>query len=169
MLTLPKYLRLELKKPLGQLYKSIDIIEEKLHQQLSEDKLIISIGDATTKNLIKLNIQPQICIVDNKIEREPVEHKLTHTDNLVHVNNPAGCITDELVKICIDSINTATSNNPVIIEVKGEEDLAVLPCILNAPKDTFILYGQPKEGVVLVCVNEAFNKAKHFYKQLNKE
>ena len=127
MLTLPKYLRSELKKPLGQLYKSIDIIEEKLHQQLSEDKLIISIGDATTKNLIKLNIQPQICIVDNKIEREPVEHKLTHTDNLVHVNNPAGCITDELVKICIDSINTATSNNPVIIEVKGEEDLAVLP------------------------------------------
>ena len=49
MLTLPKYLRSELKKPLGQLYKSIDIIEEKLHQQLSEDKLIISIGDATTK------------------------------------------------------------------------------------------------------------------------
>ena len=61
------------------------------------------------------------------------------------------------------------TGNPVIIEVKGEEDLAVLPCILNAPKDTFILYGQPKEGVVLVCVNEAFNKAKHFYKQLNKE
>ena len=72
MLTLPKYLRSELKKPLGQLYKSIDIIEEKLHQQLSEDKLIISIGDATTKNLIKLNIQPQICIVDNKIERSIV-------------------------------------------------------------------------------------------------
>lgn len=169
MLRLPKYLRKELKKPLGQLHKSIDLIETLLQDHLSEERLVISIGDATTKNLINSKIYPQLCIVDNKIEREPVKHNLNHTDNILYVDNPAGTITDELVNICIDSIKNVTSNNPIIIEVNGEEDLAVLPCILNAPKDTFILYGQPKEGVVLVNVNEAFNKAEHYYKQLIKE
>ena len=115
------------------------------------------------------NLQPQICIVDNKIERHPVQNELNHTDNIKHVNNPAGVITDELIDVLIDSINHATSDNPVIIVVEGEEDLAVLPCILNAPKDTMILYGQPKEGVVLVKVNEAYNQALEYYKQLIKE
>ena len=169
MLRLPKSLRKELKKPLGQLHKSIDLIETLLQDHLSEERLIISIGDATTKNLINLDIYPQLCIVDNKIEREPVKHNLNHTNNILYVDNPAGTITDELVDICIDSIKNAASNNPIIIEVEGEEDLAVLPCILNAPKDTFILYGQPKEGVVLVDVNEAFNIAEYYYKQLIKE
>lgn len=169
MLKLPKSLRKELKKPLGDLHKSIDLIENPLQKQLSEDKLIIGIGDVTTRNLVDLNLQPQICIVDNKIERHPVKHTLNHTDNIKYVDNPAGTLTEELNQLIIDSINTATSDEPVIIVVDGEEDLAVLPCILNAPKDTLILYGQPKEGVVLVKVNEAYNQAEDYYKQLIKE
>lgn len=169
MLTLPKYLRKDLKKPLGQLHNSIDLIENSLQEQLSKEKLIISIGDATSKNLINLGIQPQLCIVDNKIEREPVHHNLNHTNNIIHVNNPAGTITDELVDTCINSIKNAKMDNPIIIEVTGEEDLAVLPCILNSPDDTIILYGQPKEGVVMVNVNKAYDKAEYYYKQLIKE
>jgi uncharacterized protein (UPF0218 family) len=53
--------------------------------------------------------------------------------------------------------------------VDGEEDLAVLPCLLNSPKDAFILYGQPNEGVVLVKVDEAYPRALNYYKQLIKE
>ena len=169
MLKLPKFLRKEIKKPLGELHKSINLIENPLQEQLSENKLIIGIGDVTTRNLVDNNLQPQICIVDNKIERHPVQNELDHTDNIKHVNNPAGVITDELIDVVIDSINYATKDNPVIIVVDGEEDLAVLPCILNAPKDTMILYGQPKEGVVLVKVNEAYNQALEYYKQLIKE
>ncbi|OED29650.1 GTP-dependent dephospho-CoA kinase family protein [Methanosphaera sp. WGK6] len=169
MLKLPKSLRTELKKPLGELHKSINLIENPLQEQLSEDKLIIGIGDVTTRKLVDLQLQPQICIVDNLVERHPVQNTLNHTDNIKYVDNPAGTLTDELIELIIDSINTATSNEPVIIVVNGEEDLAVLPCILNAPKDTLILYGQPKEGVVLVKTDEAFNKAENYYKQLIKE
>ncbi|RAP54233.1 MAG: hypothetical protein BZ137_03285, partial [Methanosphaera sp. rholeuAM130] len=159
MLKLPKYLRKELKKPLGNLHESIDLIQEIIRKQLANDKLVIGIGDVTTKTLVDLNLTPQICIVDNLIERRPVQHNLNHTDNIVYVENPPGVLTDELIELIADSIKTSTKENPMIIVVDGEEDLAVLPAILNSPEDTYILYGQPKEGVVLVNSTQAYDTA----------
>ncbi|MDO5826602.1 MAG: DUF359 domain-containing protein [Methanosphaera sp.] len=169
MLKLPKYLRKELKKPLGNLHESIDLIQEIIRKQLANDKLVIGIGDVTTKTLVDLNLTPQICIVDNLIERRPVQHNLNHTDNIVYVENPPGVLTDELIELIADSIKTSTKENPMIIVVDGEEDLAVLPAILNSPEDTYILYGQPKEGVVLVNSTQAYDTALNYYNQLIKE
>lgn len=169
MLKLPKHLRQELRKPLGQLHKSIYSIKESLQTQLEEEKLIISIGDVTSMKLFESGIQPQICIVDNYTKRKPIEHNLNHTKNIKYVDNPAGVLTDELIDLCVKSINEASNSNPLIIQVSGEEDLAVLPCVLNSPKDAFVLYGQPNEGVVLVNVDEAYQKALNYYKQLIKE
>lgn len=169
MLKLPKYLRKELKKPLGNLHESIDLIQEIIRKQLANDKLVIGIGDVTTKTLVDLNLTPQICIVDNLIERRPVQHNLNHTDNMVYVENPPGVLTDELIELIADSIKTSTKENPMIIVVDGEEDLAVLPAILNSPEDTYILYGQPKEGVVLVNSTQAYDTALNYYNQLIKE
>lgn len=169
MLKLPKSLRKELKKPFGDLHKSLDLIEIPLRKQLNEEKLIIAIGDVTSKNLVKIGIIPQICIVDNLTQREPIKHNLNHTKNIKYVDNPAGVLTEEFIELCCNSINEATKENPLLIEVNGEEDLAVLPCIINSPKDTFILYGQPNEGVVLVKVEKAYKMALNYYKQLIKE
>ena len=44
---------------------------------------------------------------------------------------------------------TRVRDPPALIFVEGEEDLAVLPLVLAAPLGVIILYGQPKEGVVL--------------------
>lgn len=169
MLKVPKSLRKELKKPLGQLYESIDLIAETLQKQLSDDKLLIGIGDVTTRKLVELDLTPQICMVDNLIERKPVQHNLDHTENIKKVNNPPGTLTEGLIQILIESLETSTQENPTIIEVDGEEDLAVLPAILNAPKDALILYGQPHEGIVLVKVEEAYQMAQNYYNQLIKE
>ncbi len=169
MLKLPKSLRQELRKPFGELHKSINLIEKSLQKQLEEEKLIISIGDVTSMKLFECGIHPQICIVDNLTKREPIEHNLDHTNNIKYVDNPAGVLTDEFIEVCTESIKEASNKNPLIIQVNGEEDLAVLPCVINSPKDTFILYGQPNEGVVLVKVNEAYTRALNYYKQLIKE
>ena len=169
MLKLPKSLRKELKEPLGELHKSVNLIEKILQKQLKKDKLIIAIGDVTSINLINIGIQPQICIVDNLTQREPIEHNLNHTRNIKYVDNPAGVLTEIFIEICKQSIMEASSDNPIIIQVKGEEDLAVLPCVINSPKDTFILYGQPNEGIVLVRVEKAYDMALNYYKQLIKE
>lgn len=169
MLRVPKSLRKDLKKPLGQLYDSIDQITETLQKQLSDDKLLIGIGDVTTRKLVEMNLIPQICMVDNLIERRPVQHNLDHTENIKKVNNPPGTLTEGLIQLLIESLETSTQSNPIIIEVDGEEDLAVLPAILNAPMDTIILYGQPHEGIVLVKVEEAYDMALNYYNQLIKE
>ena len=169
MLKLPKNLRSELKKPIGKLYDSIEEVQDDIQEHLTSEKLVIGIGDVTTKTLVELGLTPQICIVDNLIERRPVQHNLDHTDNIVYVENPPGVLTDELIELITSSIKTSTRTNPIIIVVDGEEDLAVLPAILNSPENTYILYGQPKEGVVLVNSTKAYDTALNYYNQLIKE
>jgi hypothetical protein len=45
--------------------------------------------------------------------------------------------------------------------VLGEEDLLTLPAIVEAPIISFVIYGQPEEGIVLVEVDEKKKKEIH--------
>jgi hypothetical protein len=54
-------------------------------------------------------------------------------------------------------------NPPSTIVVDGEEDLAVIPLVLTARDGAVVLYGQPREGIVLRIVDsEARNTAHRF-------
>ncbi|MCJ7713870.1 GTP-dependent dephospho-CoA kinase family protein, partial [Candidatus Bathyarchaeota archaeon] len=46
------------------------------------------------------------------------------------------------------------SNKRAQIVIDGEEDLLTLIVILHAPKNAFVIYGQPNEGIVLIKVTE---------------
>jgi uncharacterized protein (UPF0218 family) len=146
-----------MKKPLGKLYagKGSDTIE-KFVGELSSSTKLISVGDVTTFHLLEAGIFPDICIVDNRTKRKPVSIHVSarNRDKVydeVSVDNPAGIITDELIKTLSDAF---ASDKPLRIFVRGEEDLATLPVILMAPLDSVVLYGQPDEGVVFVKVTE---------------
>ena len=154
---LPKELRPLMKKPLGELYagNGSDTIDKFVGELAGSTKLI-SVGDVTTFHLLEAGIFPDICIVDNRTKREPVARYVSarNMDNVyeeVSVKNPAGIITDELIKTLCEAF---TSEKPIRIFVKGEEDLATLPVILLAPLGAVVLYGQPDEGVVFVKVTE---------------
>ena len=154
---LPRELRPLLKKPFGKLYvgNGSDTIEKFVGELASSTKLI-SVGDVTTFHLLEAGISPDICIVDNRTKRKPVaRHVLNRNmDNVyeeISVQNPAGIITDELIKALSEAF---ISEKPIRIFVKGEEDLATLPAILLAPLGAVVLYGQPDEGVVFVKVTE---------------
>lgn len=75
------------------------------------------------------------------------------------MDNPAGTITDDLWETISKALELSNNGECYVIEVKGEEDLAVLPCILMANPETTILYGQPNEGLVLLKVSDMKNKA----------
>jgi uncharacterized protein (UPF0218 family) len=146
-----------MKKPLGELYagNGSDTIDKFVGELAGSTKLI-SVGDVTTFHLLEAGIFPDICIVDNRTKREPVARYVSarNMDNVyeeVSVKNPAGIITDELIKTLCEAF---TSEKPIRIFVKGEEDLATLPVILLAPLGAVVLYGQPDEGVVFVKVTE---------------
>ncbi len=154
---LPKELRPLMRKPLGTLYVGTgsDTIE-KFVGELASPTRLISVGDVTTFHLLEAGIFPDICIVDNRTKREPVATHMSarNMDKIyeeVSVDNPAGIITDELIRTLCEAF---ASKKLIRIFVRGEEDLATLPVILLAPLGAVVLYGQPDEGVVLVKVTK---------------
>lgn len=155
MLILKKESRKLFKKPFGNLYPTLHDID----RSFLENHFIISIGDATTKNLLDANIIPKIGIIDNKIEREISKHKIEYDAITLNADNPPGTITDELWET-IEKAKYLAKESNVLIVVEGEEDLAVIPCVLTAPKNSIILYGQPGEGIVVVEADKLKDTAK---------
>jgi hypothetical protein len=148
-LVIPRELRAVFKKPFGELYRGEGLqAAEKVRKSLGDERLII-VGDITLRNMRAVGVKPDLAILDLKSERHRREEPQLE-GRVVKVRNPAGTISAELW----ESIHEAVEKPGTIILVDGEEDLAVLPCILEADWDTVILYGQPGEGIVLVRVDE---------------
>ena len=161
---LNKDIIVELKKPFGKLYPNfedaIDIIK-------SSD-FLISVGDATFANLTKYELYPNIGIIDNLIQRKNHTHDIIRADHILKADNPAGCITDNLWETIGEAMKLSNNGECYVIEVAGEEDLAVLPCILMANPDTTILYGQPNEGLVVLKAGDFKDKAQRLIDGFNK-
>ena len=155
----------ELKKPLGNLYPDFeDAIDE-----IKSSKFLISVGDATFSNLIEHELYPNLAIIDNLIQRKNYDHDVIHTENILKTTNPAGYITDDLWETIGQALELSDNGECYVIEVAGEEDLAVLPCILMANPNATILYGQPNEGLVLLKVSDTFTKAQKLINGFIKE
>ncbi len=152
---LNKDIMAELKKPLGELYPDFeDAIDE-----IKSSKFLISVGDATFANLTKYELYPNIGIIDNLIQRKNHTHEVIRADHILKAENPAGYITEDLWETIGEALRLSNTGECYVIEVAGEEDLAVLPCILMADPETTILYGQPNEGLVLLKARDLTNKA----------
>ncbi len=146
----------EFKKPLGKLYMDF----EDAIPMIKEANFLISVGDQTTKNLVDIDVIPNLGIIDHRIQRKDHNYDIIRTENILEADNPAGTITENLWETIEQAISSTLddSENRIIV-VEGEEDLAVLPCLLIAPEDAVILYGQPNEGLVFVNVFEGKDKA----------
>ena len=144
-------LRRKLKKPIGTLIhgsfrETIERLETMV--KVEEPPYLISVGDTVSTNLAKSQLPPQLMIVDNICMRRKVNEptQLT-TDNIVNVRNPQATITTEAVAAIQEAFR---STERVKIVVDGEEDLLTLIAVLYAPIGSFIVYGQPYEGIVIV-------------------
>jgi hypothetical protein len=145
-------LRLKLKEPIGTLIKgSFSETIKKLADITAKEKptAIISVGDVVSKNLMKSHVFPQLSIVDNKVMRRKIPPIPTKAEKILHVKNPPGTITDEAITAIQEALK---SNQHVKIVVDGEEDLLTLIAVLYAPQNSFVIYGQPNEGIVVVKV-----------------
>ncbi|MBR4396427.1 MAG: GTP-dependent dephospho-CoA kinase family protein [Methanobrevibacter sp.] len=137
---------------------------------IKEASFLISVGDQTTKNLVDNDLIPDLGIIDNRIQRKDHNYDIIRTENILNADNPAGTITENLWETIEGAISlTLDDGENRIIVVKGEEDLAVLPCLLIAPEDAVILYGQPNEGLVFVNVFEGKGKAERLMTFFNEE
>jgi len=143
MYLLKKEQREELRKPLGKVVREI--------KKSEIEGMIISVGDVVTRWLKEHEINPDISIIDYRIERKKHEWKIGNDEKVLKVKNPPGMITDELW----NAIKKAYEmKGRIRIEVEGEEDLAALPTILMAPAGANVIYGLPSHGMVVVKVGE---------------
>jgi uncharacterized protein (UPF0218 family) len=148
-------LRLTLKQPLGILIRgSFAETMKKLKNMVDKENppSIIAVGDTVSRNLTRNRFQPKLAIVDNKCMRKNIPPTLLATDTTVHVKNPQGAITEEAISTIQDALK---SSQRVKIVVDGEEDLLTLIAIAYASENSFVVYGQPYEGIVVVKVTAA--------------
>lgn len=151
-LFLPENLRQEFQKPFGELLSDTESLIK------DEGKLIIAVGDMTTKKLNQLGIDQQLSVIDFKVARRIILSSFSDlgfsgNEEIVTADNPAGHITSNLFSKVLNVFRT-DFNQRIILKIEGEEDLAVLPLILTSPLGAIIYYGQPNEGLVKVLVSE---------------
>lgn len=151
---LPDNLRVSLKKPFGQVIGN-DKKNKSLIETIDETRSI-TIGDATTAKFLSFGKKPFLSIVDFKIQRMSAYYKLTDMGFdkkvvAILIKNAAGSIGKNLSETIYKCININSSNQ--VIRILGEEDLAVIPCVLLAPLGFNIFYGISNVGLIKVFVD----------------
>ncbi|MDH7563306.1 MAG: GTP-dependent dephospho-CoA kinase family protein [Candidatus Bathyarchaeota archaeon] len=147
-------LRGKLKDPIGVLIRgSFSETMRRFREIMAKEKpsQLISVGDTVSRNLFKNNISPHVFIIDNLQMRKPVKEAALPAEETIYVKNPPATITEEAANAICDALK---SDKTTKIVVNGEEDLLTLVAILYAPENSLVLYGQPREGIVVVKVTE---------------
>lgn len=164
-LTMPDSLRDELARPLG------SVIHGDLSLARLDGKVIITVGDITTKAFLDAGITPSLMIVDYKVNRQKFAglRPMTaqHGFHSGSVISGPGYIAYEAIRMLQQWFDAPQT--PYLIEVDGEEDLLALPVIAEAPIGSAVYYGQPslplplggheKSGVVEVIVTSDVKNA----------
>ena len=187
-LSLPENKRHEFSQPLGKLIagKREDTILEveayfKALQRKSTLINVYLVGDIVTQDFLAnsfLKSFIKLCIIDEKTQRNRIN--LEYEDffeEIIEFQCPAGSIPKEswplLNKIVL-------SNKRTVLKItEGEEDLLVLPLVLEIPLEkkikNFVFYGQPPitdskhtipEGIVMVKVNKTIQQGVKKYIEL---
>ena len=162
---LPENLRNELKIPLGKLIKNNSSEKEDYIKKIYSEKVVITVGDATSELLLQMGLIPLLHIIDGQEKREKRSLPLADAINteLSVKNNPG--------EISVESFNLVKNifeeKPPIRLVVDGEEDLLVLPVCLFAPKNSVVMYGQPNEGLVIAEItNEVRDKVQKIVNQM---
>ena len=150
---LTEKLRERLAKPNGELISgSVEETAEKVKAIIEKEKprMVITVGDLVSKSLLDAGVRPHVMVVDGKVMRRRVKPLDAEGRSVIRAENPSGVITEE----AWNAVRKAISVGDALVMVDGEEDLLALPATLEAPLGAMILYGQPREGVVIIRATE---------------
>lgn len=145
MIVIPNSVKLELKKPLGRVSYSMEEVKK-----LSRKKKIVTVGDICTLALLAIGVKPHLAVFDYRYMRKKLNAMLigvlenTYKKRTTYGNKP-GTLS---IKLLCDAPQLLKKGGAVLIN--GDEDLTALAFILTAKKEHIVVYGQPKEGIVIV-------------------
>ncbi len=138
-----------LKRPFGTLIADKAVTPHKILSMLKGSKRVITVGDATTDNLISFGITPDVAVIDGKERRLKRSFPPGYAATELSCRNPSGSISKDAVDVLKKALNLSP---PVRVFVDGEEDMLALPVFIMAPIGSTVLYGQPMEGLVVVKI-----------------
>ena len=112
---------------------------------------IWAIGDVICSSLIKYGIIPRVCVFDERTQREPTHESidLSKFNKVIEVMNPRGTISEDTLN---KLRHIAKIDERIAVRVIGEEDLLALAALIVASINSYIAYGLPKKGAVLIPV-----------------
>lgn len=118
---------------------------------------LLAVGDVVTYHFERAGRSPDVGFVDGQTKRTAVDPEIERTlaDSdvpTIDASNPPGTLTASLLTAIHEAIGR---DEPVRIDVDGEEDLATIPALLLAPIGASVVYGQPDRGMVHVAVTHA--------------
>ncbi len=154
-------LEAELKAPLGEVFTGPEstpeiAMEMALEHIVLPAPALIAVGDVTVQTLLDMDITPDVAVVDGKTKRAILDDSElvdeAYFEQVLKAENPAGILTPSLFIACREAL---VSDLSTLIVVDGEEDLAPMYLHRLAPLGAAILYGQPRQGVVLCLTDEA--------------
>jgi GTP-dependent dephospho-CoA kinase len=166
---LTEKLRAELQKPFGELCSNANCAEK-----LRVYSKIVTVGDITTYNVVQAGIVPDVSIIDGITMRERVPEDICSAISIdpcaiYKVDNPPGSISQQLCNAISSSMERIARSELVRIVVNGEEDLAVIPAVVEAPLGAAVVYGQPNKGMVIIAIKqERKKKAKQLMHEILK-
>ncbi len=128
---------------------------EEAKRRLATGGLFVACGDVVSVNAVKWGHPPFAAVVDGHTLRERTT-EITDLGPLaarreLWARNPPGQVTAELQK----AIHELVAGGGGLLVVDGEEDLAVLPLVLELPAGSTVIYGQPGAGVCFLAVDDA--------------
>jgi uncharacterized protein (UPF0218 family) len=169
---LPEEMRIELKRPFGELIRN-DELDDVNIRGIIKDRLLITCGDETTKRIHEMGFNINIAIIDFKTHREEYKERdklMNICERTVKVDSAPATISSELEEVLKTEIGYMDTHrgSSVMIEVTGEEDLAFIPSVLYSPSNkTVVMYGQPGEGLVVAQVDDELkNRIKDIYDRM---
>lgn len=141
---------------------------ERLLRFLEENKpkCLATVGDFVSYNILAANIHPDIVVVDHKIMRKSID-PIEFEREYINVPNPAGTINAKAQQVLSQA---AEKCKHLAVIADGEEDLLVLPLMAFMPEGSVIIYGQPREGMVVITLTEKQRVwAKDFMSKMHRE
>lgn len=125
---------------------------------------MVFVGDVVSRNAAAKGLRRDVMIIDNKEMRVQTKPLDVAAERTFRVRNEPGTISSNAWA----AVNEAVECGNALMIVDGEEDLLTLVAMAVAPLGSFVIYGQPGQGVVLVQVDdEARKKAHSFLEGMN--
>lgn len=148
-LVLPESARDSFKEPVGREMDESEIDD-------NAQTCFITVGDVVSLTFRRHGVRPLLSIYDGSTERREMTDfaKLVEGEEKEVVSNPAGWITAQMA----DAVRRGIEGETGLIRVEGEEDLALLPCMIFAPEGAVIVYGMPGRCMMAVTTDRAIRK-----------